>query len=134
MLNAQNAAQTYRMNQINSASPLDLLIMAYDAALVGCGQRDLVRTTRALNVLRDAIDFTYDEDIAMGFFRLYQYCADLVRKSEYDEAAGLLREMRDTWMQVKQQYQSVQSQPAITQSPAQSQTYLQTSPQLMVAG
>jgi flagellin-specific chaperone FliS len=38
MLNLQTATQTYRANQINGASPLDLSIMAYDAALASCGQ------------------------------------------------------------------------------------------------
>jgi flagellin-specific chaperone FliS len=105
----QTATQTYRMNQINSASPLDLLLMAYDAALIGCGQRDLKRTTKALNVLRDALDFSYDQDIAMGFFRLYQYCADLARKGEFDEASQILRELRDSWAEVKAQYQATPS-------------------------
>lgn len=108
MLNLQTAAQSYRMNQINGAGPLDLLIMTYDATLTACGQRDLDRTTRALGVLRDALDYSYDPDIALGFFRLYQYCGDLARKGEFEEAAGLIRELRDTWQQVKVQYQSPQ--------------------------
>lgn len=102
------ATQTYRANQVNGASPLDLLLMTYDAALIGCGQRDLGRTIKAIELLRDALDFSYDENIALGFFRLYQYCADLVRKGEYDEAAGLLRELREAWAQVKNQYQPAQ--------------------------
>jgi len=105
----QTATQTYRMNQINSASPLDLLLMAYDAALIGCGQRDLKRTTKALNVLRDSLDFSYDQDIAMGFFRLYQYCADLARKGEFDEVSQILRELRDSWAEVKTQYETTPS-------------------------
>jgi len=68
MLNLQTAAQSYRTNQINGASPLDLLIMTYDATLVACSQQDLDRTTRALGVLRDALDYSYDPEIALGFF------------------------------------------------------------------
>ena len=101
----QNATLTYRMNQINGASPLDLLIMAYDAALASAGQQDLDRFTRAIGVLRDALDYSYDAEVALGFFRLYQYCADLARKGEYDEAAGLIRELRDAWVQVRSQHQ-----------------------------
>ncbi|MCG3210044.1 MAG: hypothetical protein FOGNACKC_03673 [Anaerolineae bacterium] len=108
MLNLQTAAQSYRTNQINGASPLDLLIMTYDATLVACSQQDLDRTTRALGVLRDALDYSYDPEIALGFFRLYQYCGDLARKGEFEEAAGLIRELRDTWLQVKAKYQSPQ--------------------------
>jgi flagellin-specific chaperone FliS len=106
LTNAQAAAQTYRMNQISSASPLDLILITYDAALMGCGQRDLERMTRALSLLRNALDFSYDADIAMGLFRLYQYCADLAREDRFDEAAHLLRELRTTWAQVKAQYES----------------------------
>ena len=60
MSNLQTVAQTYLTNQINGASPLDLLIMTYDAALASCGQHDLSRTTRALGVLRDALDYSYN--------------------------------------------------------------------------
>ncbi len=106
MTNLQAVTQTYRMNQIAGASPLDLLIMAYDAALASCGQRDLARLTKAIGVLRDALDYSYDADVALGFFRLYQYIGDLGRKGEYDEAAELLRELRDAWAQVRERYQA----------------------------
>ncbi len=119
------AAQTYRTNQVNGASPLDLLLMTYDAALIGCGQGDLARTTKALNLLRDALDFSYDQDIAMGLFKLYQYCADLARQGEFDEAATILRELRETWAQVKQQYQPSQ-QPASTASRATAPEHSET--------
>lgn len=106
MSNVQTAAQTYRANQINGASPLDLLIMTYDAALAAAGQSDLTRFTRALSVLRDGLDYSYDAEITLGFFKLYQYCGDLARKGEFDDAAFYLRELRDAWMQVKQRYQA----------------------------
>ena len=106
MTNLQSAVETYRTNQINGASPLDLLIITYDVALASCGQQDLVRFTKALGVLRDALDYSYDAEIALGFFKLYQYCGDLARKGEFDEAADLIRELRDTWAQVREQYQT----------------------------
>lgn len=111
------ATQTYRTNQVNGAGPLDLLLMTYDAALIGCGQRDLGRTVKALTVLREALDFTYDSDIAMGFFKLYQYCADLARQGEFDEVARILRELRNTWAQVKAQYQPAQAVTPYTEQP-----------------
>ncbi len=105
MTNLQTVTQTYRMNQIAGASPLDLLIMAYDAALASCGQNDLPRLTKAIGVLRDALDYSYDADVALGFFRLYQYIGELGRQSEFDVAANLLRELRDAWVQIREQYQ-----------------------------
>ncbi len=118
MSNVQTAAQTYLQNQINGASPLDLLIMTYDAAIAACGQRDLARTTKALGVLRDALDYSYDANIALGFFRLYQYCGDLARNGEFDDAAYYLRELRDAWLQVKQRYQAPQPVAVPTTHPA----------------
>lgn len=105
MTNLQAVTQTYRMNQIAGASPLDLLIMAYDAALASCGQKDLARLTKAIGVLRDALDYSYDADVALGFFRLYQYIGDLGRQGKYDEAADLLRELRDAWAEIREQHQ-----------------------------
>lgn len=125
------ATQTYRANQINGASPLDLLLMTYDAALIGCGQHDLTRTINALNLLRDTLDFSYDQKIALGFFRLYQYCADLARKGEFDEVATILRELRESWAQVKEQYNPTQTLNGASPSASSQQTPI--SAQLMVA-
>ena len=125
------ATQTYRANQINGASPLDLLLMTYDAALIGCGQHDLNRTIKALNLLRDTLDYSYDHEIALGFFRLYQYCADLVRKGEFDEVATILRELRESWAQVKEQYNPTQN--LNSASPSASPQQMPISAQLMVA-
>ncbi len=112
MSTLQTAADTYRMQQIASATPLDLLIMAYDAALIGCNNQDLERTTRALNELKKALDFNYDADIAMGFHRLYTYCADQAREGNYEHVAEIIRDLRNTWQQVKEQYQPAPAVPA----------------------
>lgn len=114
----QTAAQTYRMNQINSASPLDLILITYDVLLTSCAHRDLERTTRALSLLRNALDFSYDAKIAMGLFRLYQYCADLARQGKFDEAAHIIRELRATWAQVKSEYETQVATADVTPAPA----------------
>ena len=111
MANLLTVARSYRINQVANADPLDLLLMAYDAALAGCALRDLGRTTQAVSLLRNALDFSFEPDIAMGFFRLYQYCAELARKGEYDQAADLLRQLRDSWAQVRDML-AEESQPA----------------------
>ncbi len=97
-MNPQVALRNYRQNQITSANPLQLVLMAYDVALVGCARRDLAKTTRAINTLIKALDMEQGE-IALGLYRLYQYCNDLVRKGQYDEAARILRELAGAWVQ-----------------------------------
>jgi len=113
MASLLTVARSYRINQVANADPLDLLLMAYDAALGGCAQRDLGRTTQAVSLLRNALDFSYEPDIAMGFFRLYQYCAELARKGEYDQAADLLRQLRHSWAQVRDML-AEDSQPSLS--------------------
>lgn len=97
-MNPQVALRSYQQNQITSASPLQLVLMAYDVALVGCARRDLMKTTRAINTLIKSLDMEQGE-IALGLYRLYQYCNDLARKGQYDEAARILRELAGAWVQ-----------------------------------
>jgi flagellin-specific chaperone FliS len=118
MTNSRSATQIYRTNQVNTASPLEMVIMAYDAALMGCRQQDLERTTKALSVLRNALDFNHDKNFAMGLLRLYQYCSDLARKGQYDEAAKHLREVREAWAQVleREKVSAAAAQPQVAKS------------------
>jgi flagellin-specific chaperone FliS len=92
-------AQKYRELQVYSATPLQRILMAYDAAIIGCGKRDLKKTTDALNVLRNSLDLEQGE-IAWRLFRLYQYCADLARANKYEEAAEILRGLVQAWVEV----------------------------------
>ena len=96
-----NAIQAYRNHVVNGASRMDLLLMVYDTALVGCGRRDLVQTTEALLHLCETLDFCQDPTLAGDLFRLYEYCDYRARQGEFDEAAQVLRTLRETWEQVK---------------------------------
>jgi flagellin-specific chaperone FliS len=92
-------SQKYRELQVLTATPLQRLLMVYDVAVMGCTQRDLKRTTEALNLLRNSLDLTQGEP-AMGLFRLYQYCGELARAGDFDTAGTILRELVQAWVQV----------------------------------
>ncbi|MEI7987947.1 MAG: flagellar export chaperone FliS [Chloroflexota bacterium] len=98
MYSAHQAAK-YRENDIMNASPIHLVVMVYDVAIAACEEKDLSRATRAVSVLRDALNFDYQE--AAGLFRLYQWVMDCVRESDYDNAISVLRELRDSWSTVE---------------------------------
>ena len=91
--------QKYRELQVNSASPLQRTLMAYDAAIIGCGHRDLKKTTDALNVLRNSLDLEQGE-VAVRLFRIYEYCADLARAGQYDDTSDILRSLVQAWIEV----------------------------------
>ena len=67
--------QEYRQQDVMGASPLRLVIMAYDLAIQSCEVKDFEKATKAISVLRDALNFDYPE-VAVGLFRLYQWCID----------------------------------------------------------
>ena len=52
--------------------------------------------SRALGVLRDSLDYSQGE-IASSLLKLYIYCGDLVRDGQWNEAAGILSELREAW-------------------------------------
>ena len=92
--------QNYREQEVMGASPLHLVVMAYDVAIQACEQKNLTRATQAINLLRDSLNFDYG-DAAVGLFRLYQWALDSVRSDNYPEALKILRELRGAWALVE---------------------------------
>jgi flagellin-specific chaperone FliS len=96
----------YRQQDALGASPIHAVVMTYDVAIQACYQKDLARVTQALGVLRDALNFDYP-DVATGFFKLYQWCADCVRQGDYDQALKVLVSLRSAWADVDKRLSSV---------------------------
>lgn len=109
MLNAYQAK--YREHDIMNASPIHLVVMVYDVAISACEEKDLTRATRAVSVLRDALNFDYPE--AAGLFRLYQWAMECMRDGDYDNAISVLRDLRESWATVEARLSgSIPSAPA----------------------
>ncbi len=90
----------YREQEVMGASPLHLVVMAYDVAIRACEREDFERAVQAVGALRDALDFD-QADAAMRLFRLYQWCLDCIRSGEYGAALKTLRELRAAWAAVE---------------------------------
>ena len=96
-------ADQYRQHDVLGASPIRLVIMAYDVAINACEQNDFSRATQAISVLRDALNFDH-ADVANGLFGLYQWCLDCIRRENYSLAAQTLRELRAAWATAEKAY------------------------------
>jgi flagellin-specific chaperone FliS len=92
--------QEYRIQSVMGASPLKLVIMAFDVAIQATTEEDFERATKAVSCLRDALDFDQGS-ISIGFFRLYQWCLDCIRTGNYQEARKTLSSIRDAWISVE---------------------------------
>ena len=116
----QNAAK-YRQTQVDTASPTQLVVMLYDGAIrflslarQKMGPGDLVaRNTlllKAQNIIThliSSLDIERGGDVAVNLQRLYTFMLLRIveanvhdRTAPIDEVVGLLRELRESWVEV----------------------------------
>lgn len=98
-------ALQYRQNDIEGASPIRLVVMAYDLAIRSCERKDFPMAAKAVSALRDALDFDYP-DASVGLFRIYQWVLDCLRQGDFESAKNTLLELRDAWATVEKQLNS----------------------------
>lgn len=97
MMRSGYQAAEYRQQDVMGASHIRLVVMTYDFAINACDRKDFPRATRAISVLRDALNFDHG-DSAVGLFRLYQWCLDCLRKEDYQTAKRTLSDLREAWL------------------------------------
>ncbi len=90
----------YRKNEVLGASPLRLVIMAYDLAIKACDQKDINTAVKAISALRDSLYFEYAET-AFSLLSLYQWCVDCIAESDFESAKKTLVELREAWATVE---------------------------------
>ena len=93
-------SKPYITEQVNTMTPMELLLKLYDVAIASCAQRDKERLSRALVELIAALNFDYQE-IAVTLFRLYNYCLRNARVGHFDLVKPVLTELRDAWTRVQ---------------------------------
>ncbi|MBK8422021.1 flagellar export chaperone FliS [Candidatus Villigracilis saccharophilus] len=108
---------SYKQQEVISASPLHLVIMAYDLAIRSCERKDFNKAITTISALRDCLDLDYPE-VSNGLYSLYQWCMDCIRKGDYASASHILAELRGAWAATEQSIaarnSTVSSVPAFT--------------------
>lgn len=113
----------YRQSAVNTASPLELVIMLYDGALrfLHAGRRAMVakdldkqnealtKTQRIITELTVCLDMERGGDIAPNLMGLYAYMNNLLVEAniydqveKVDEVIKMLGELRSSWGQVRE--------------------------------
>ena len=92
------AVGSYRSQQVAGAAPAQLLLQLYDHAIAGALNQDQKQVNAALVELIGALNFDYEE-IAVGLFKLYDWCMRRARAKDWEEVLGILRELRAAWAQ-----------------------------------
>ncbi len=96
---ANRRLNQYIINDIQGASPVQLIMKVYDFAILNCKRQEMLKTNEALQVLITSLNFENEaaREISVGLFRLYQYCQDQMRKKNYKEVEKILTELKSTW-------------------------------------
>lgn len=93
--------QEYRQQDVMGASPMRLVVMAYDLAIRSCEQKNFEKAVKTIAGLRDALNFDYPE-VSLGLMKLYQWCLDCIRQGDYSSAISTLSELRSAWQEASQ--------------------------------
>ena len=117
----QRAAAEYRRTEIQSGTPLELVVRLYDAAVAELVRASTAMRTGDLRVKRDALsrafailgelqaalDLKRGGDIAASLDALYTYAIRRLSEGNadrdpgaFDEIAALLAPLRDAWRQI----------------------------------
>lgn len=118
---AINAANAYKRNTIQQASPAELTLMLYEGAIkfanialvaiengdIEKANDNIIRTERIITEFRATLDHKYPvwEDFDRVYDYIYRCLVDANLKKEkepLEEALKRIREMRDTWKEVMQ--------------------------------
>lgn len=105
MIATRKMSNAYLKQEIMTLNPLQLLIKAYDAGITACNRKDEHKTSAVLTELIDSLNFDYAE-IANSLFRLYEYCIREVKRGNFDVTLKILKELRETWVQVQDNIKS----------------------------
>ncbi|HDR04500.1 MAG TPA: flagellar protein FliS [Candidatus Marinimicrobia bacterium] len=92
----QSITNPYQRSRVMTASPEQLILYVYDAAVNALQRQDRIRSLEAVNLLVSSLRYEH-RDLAMSFYRLYDSVQRQIMRGNYGLAQTILREMRETW-------------------------------------
>ena len=107
MQTAYGASQ-YKRHDVEGASPIRLVVIAYDLAILSCDREDFETGVKAVMALQNSLDFDFAE-AAGGLMAVYQWILDLLRKHDFAAAKNLLLELRDAWAIIERKLNTSQN-------------------------
>lgn len=88
----------YLAQKVLSASPEQLITYVYDAAILACARQDRAKALSALHILINSLRFD-DKKVAFTFYNVYKGILNRIYKRRFEEAKGMLSDIRSTWNQ-----------------------------------
>ena len=95
--NYNKSVNSYKQQEILTASPAKCVVHLYDIAIQNCIQENSDKAAKAVAMLTDALDFTQGGEISARLYGLYGFCIKKIHEREFDIPIRILKELRDTW-------------------------------------
>ena len=95
--NYSRNTNSYKQQEILSATPEQCVIHLYDVAIQSCILEQGEKAAKAVAMLIDALDFNQGGEIASRLFGLYGFCIKQIHEKEFEMTLRILRELRETW-------------------------------------
>lgn len=92
----QKSLNPYQRIRVMSASPEQLILYVYDAAVSALQRQDRIRSLEAVNLLVSSLRYEH-RDLAMSFYRIYDSIQRQIMRGNYGLAQTILRELREIW-------------------------------------
>lgn len=83
-----------------SASPRQLVGMAYDLAILACHRSEAGQSQKAIGLLRDVMRALGPEDSA-DLLASYDWCLERIWEGDFPLAAQMLADLRAAWEQAE---------------------------------
>ena len=118
---ATNYSDSYQEAKVDSASPLQLIDLAYQIAIAAVEDarehlkngriperaKSITRATAILMELSAALDYNAAPEMSLQLGRLYEYMTDRLREANFQqseepltEVEGMLRTLGESWSQI----------------------------------
>ncbi len=95
-MDRNNPRSAKARRSVNSASPHQLVGMAYELAILACRRGDSERARKALQLLRDVMRSVGPSD-SSDLMRCYDWCLERIGKGEYAQAGQTLADLHTAW-------------------------------------
>jgi hypothetical protein len=92
----------YLEQEISAAHSVDLVIYAFDYAIVACVARDAAKASKSLNLLEQSLNPHAFPELGHALAGIYRFCRTLLGEERFDEALLYLRILRSAWIEVKE--------------------------------
>jgi hypothetical protein len=87
----------YLRQGVEAEGHIDRMVRHFDAAILGCNQKDVVMTVKSLNMLEQTVELQLFPELARSFLAVFRYCGELTRKRRFDDVCRYLRPLRAAW-------------------------------------